>query len=542
MCELKMSVLKKKVCVLLVLFSIGFIYSVKAQDYVETYELFDTPTGLSPIHCWYGVGQSPDGLVYIAGSDHKTNSALYQFNPVTKKLKYCGDAVKAATEAGNLGFNETFEKFHCRPTYIDGKVYVASTNYSKFNDGYKEERGYHWFAYDVAQDTFIDVSAVESNGVAAKKVQSVQILADTVRKKVFAMGIPTANIYELDITTGLTKDFGTPTFDFPDEYPEITSYPWIGADGKLYFTLDAPSLDPIYRHVYYLDPETGLYGEKTNWKLTVGRWNPSEYYTQHTPYRLKIGAWNNDGSMCYMSTNFGDIHLYDAVKDTFSYVGTLDWGGYYADNATKNNYQIYTRTMHLSSDESMIYFVNDKKTGDEDYLILEFDLQTKKTKALVNTLDLGSEFNERDRHGGNDIWDVEGCFYFVSFTWASDKGNTTITRFNPENYKLANNIPVEEETTTLSIVDNELKNSLCFPNPFSASTTFTYEVKQANNVSLRVFSTSGQEVDVLVDEFRTTGVYTLSWQPNLPAGTYIYQLQIGANKSEIETGKLILKK
>jgi hypothetical protein len=81
---------------------VGFVCTLSAQDYVDTYELFDTPNELSPIHCWYGVGQSPDGLVYIAGSDHKTNSALYQFNPTTKDLKFCGDAVSAATEANNL--------------------------------------------------------------------------------------------------------------------------------------------------------------------------------------------------------------------------------------------------------------------------------------------------------------------------------------------------------------------------------------------------------------------------------------------------------
>ena len=79
--------------------SLGIANPLLSQDFIESYSLFDTPNGLQPLQCWYGVGQSPDGMVYVAGSDHVTNSALYQFNPRTKLLKFCGDAVSAAQAA-----------------------------------------------------------------------------------------------------------------------------------------------------------------------------------------------------------------------------------------------------------------------------------------------------------------------------------------------------------------------------------------------------------------------------------------------------------
>jgi hypothetical protein len=47
-----------------------------SQDFIESFELFDTPNCLSPIYCWHGLGISPDGIVYIAASDHVFNSAL----------------------------------------------------------------------------------------------------------------------------------------------------------------------------------------------------------------------------------------------------------------------------------------------------------------------------------------------------------------------------------------------------------------------------------------------------------------------------------
>lgn len=37
---------------------VAFVCPLSTQDYVDSYELFDSPIGLSPIHCWYGGGNS----------------------------------------------------------------------------------------------------------------------------------------------------------------------------------------------------------------------------------------------------------------------------------------------------------------------------------------------------------------------------------------------------------------------------------------------------------------------------------------------------
>ena len=522
--------------IIIVLLSLGITNPLFSQDYIESYSLFDTPNGLQPLQCWYGVGQSPDGMVYVAGSDHVTNSALYQFNPKTKLLKFCGDAVSAAQAADNLEPGEAFEKFHCRPVYMDGKVYVASTEYSNFDDGYLSTRGFHWFAYDVAADTFIDVSAIEENGIAAAHAQAVQIVADTARKKIYAMGLPTAHIYELDVNTGLTKDYGRPPFDFPDDYPALATYPWIGSDGRLYFNLDHMSLDSIYNHIYYLDRDSG-YGVMSDWNVTVGRWNPSAFTQHGTPWRLKIGAWTKDKERCYIATNFGDIHVYDATQHTWNFVGTLDWG----DNWDYYSYQVYTRTMHLNDDESKLYFINDKRGITPGYFIIEFDLATKTSKILAKLNDLGSEFNGCNVHGGNDIWDEDGYFYFVSFGGGD---NVLLSRFNPEMYKQTTN--VENSYTLANITTLQLGQN--HPNPFDIETTIPYYLPRSGNVVLKIYNLSGQEIETLVNGYETAGEHGITWRPKgLAGGIFYYRLQAedpSANAGQVfsETKKLIFQK
>lgn len=67
-----------------------------------------------------------------------------------------------------------------------------------------------------------------------------------------------------------------------------------------------------------------------------------------------------------------------------------------------------------------------------------------------------------------------------------------------------------------------------YPNPFNPSTTIQYHVKQGDHIKLRVFNSLGQEVAILVDEFKNPGTYTSSWDANgLASGTYYYRLEVG---------------
>jgi photosystem II stability/assembly factor-like uncharacterized protein len=67
-----------------------------------------------------------------------------------------------------------------------------------------------------------------------------------------------------------------------------------------------------------------------------------------------------------------------------------------------------------------------------------------------------------------------------------------------------------------------------YPNPFNPSTKITYSIPKAGFVSLKIYNMLGQEVAVLVDEYKTPGVYTKEFNAsNLSSGVYYYGLISG---------------
>ncbi len=67
-----------------------------------------------------------------------------------------------------------------------------------------------------------------------------------------------------------------------------------------------------------------------------------------------------------------------------------------------------------------------------------------------------------------------------------------------------------------------------YPNPFNPSTTIQYHVKVSDNVKLKVYNELGQQVETLVNEFKTPGTYSLKWDAEgLASGTYYYRLEVG---------------
>ncbi|MBI4549251.1 MAG: T9SS type A sorting domain-containing protein, partial [Ignavibacteriae bacterium] len=64
-----------------------------------------------------------------------------------------------------------------------------------------------------------------------------------------------------------------------------------------------------------------------------------------------------------------------------------------------------------------------------------------------------------------------------------------------------------------------------YPNPFNAVTEIKYQIPENSYVILKVFNVLGQEVATLVNEKKTSGQYTVSWDAsNQPSGVYFYRL------------------
>jgi hypothetical protein len=79
-----------------------------------------------------------------------------------------------------------------------------------------------------------------------------------------------------------------------------------------------------------------------------------------------------------------------------------------------------------------------------------------------------------------------------------------------------------------------------YPNPFNPSTTFSFSIKEASAVSIKVFDVVGREVAVLVNERMPAGAYTRTWNAHgLTSGIYFYRIH---SSSFTETKRMMLLK
>lgn len=64
-----------------------------------------------------------------------------------------------------------------------------------------------------------------------------------------------------------------------------------------------------------------------------------------------------------------------------------------------------------------------------------------------------------------------------------------------------------------------------YPNPFNSSTIIRYGVTNTSMVTIHIYNTIGEEIDVLNEGLKETGFYNVHWQAkDLPTGVYFYSL------------------
>jgi hypothetical protein len=64
-----------------------------------------------------------------------------------------------------------------------------------------------------------------------------------------------------------------------------------------------------------------------------------------------------------------------------------------------------------------------------------------------------------------------------------------------------------------------------YPNPFNPVTTIKYGIPQSVFVKISVYNILGQEVAILVNEYKEAGYYNVGFDgSNLASGIYIYKI------------------
>jgi hypothetical protein len=378
-------------------------------DGIWYWTLPNTPNGLRPVQSWSGAGSTPDGEIFVAGEDHETNSALYRLRD-DQVLRYVGDARSASQVRNNWMPGEVAEKFHNRPTLVGDRVYVASLSHTTWAD-YLTRRGFHWYAYDVTDRRFLDLSASQPGGVGAKRGGIKTIAADPSRQLIYGAINPTGEIYRYHIDSGRSERIGRPDYKRPDVYPG--GFMWVDSRGRLYFSAGndeekhygAPYDPKIFNHIRYYDPAKG-FGEMPNWRL-------------HNQRAIDAGKCFPKERVCYLSDNVGHIYKFEEAGPTWRYLGSIG-----QDSIVKTNWN-YTWVFHVTSDKKKAYIVT--RLGD----FYDFDLGAGRATFLANLKKMEPELATKDFLGGWDAWDAKGRFFFSAFNNLPSAVNTVLVAIDP---------------------------------------------------------------------------------------------------------------
>jgi hypothetical protein len=403
---------------------LGFVFSSSTEkveigrrgklDGVWLWTLPDTPNGLRPTQSWHATGSSPEGDIYIAGMDHITNAALYRLKRQTGELRFVGDARAASEAVKNWMPGETAQKFHTRPLWHNGKVYVATMDHSTLDGKYLTRRGFHWYAYDPASNNFADLSAREPGGSAVAHGNVVTLASDPVRNLVYGAGVPTGEIYRYDVAQSRTDNVGRPR-SYDQSYVYTGRVMWVDSRGRLYFTASNSNNPAVHGHVHFYDPETG-FGERNDWRLQKGQ-------------ALEVGQCLVHGKLCFFSDDKGHVYRFDDDGPSWTYLGQIE----------TNQQGAYIWLFHVTADLNKIYTATSTSPQRSDFTSLfEFDLRSGKSQRLCSLTGLDPALRDLNIHTGYDAWDFEGRFYFASFNGQPDQP-VVLTRVDPARLKAALN-------------------------------------------------------------------------------------------------------
>jgi hypothetical protein len=382
-----------------------------AIDGLWYWRLPDTPNGLRPNQSWSGPGTAPNGDVYIAGMDHETNAALYRLR--YGRLRYVGDARAASEAAGNWRLGEVAEKFHTRPTWYGGRVYVATQNSAGHNEGYLEKRGFKWYAYRARNERFRELSAAEPGGSGLPHGGLITQAIDGVDGLIYGAVHPTGELVRYDIEAGLTRRLGRPDYGRPYVYPG--RFMWVDSRGRLWFTAGNAELeyygapyDPaIFNHVRYYDPLTG-FGEMPGWSL-------------HDQRAIDNGQCFPENGVCYLSDNAGHVYRFAEDPPSWHYVGSIG-------DVLTSRYD-FVWVFHVAPNQKTAYLLTTRT------LLFELDLASGEPTLIADLSMLDPMFEGDKSFYGAGAWSRER-FYFAAFD-NGPKDSVYLTAIDPERLKQA---------------------------------------------------------------------------------------------------------
>jgi hypothetical protein len=405
------------------------------MDGVRSWNLPNAPSGTRPDQAWHSVGSAPDGDIYISGHDHATNSMLYRLNQRDDSLSWVGDARTASQDAKNWKDGETCQKYHVRPIYYNGKVYVASLDRSTLDDAWLSTRGFHWYAYDLVAKTFNDLSVSEPDGIGASHIQLVTIQIDPKRGVMYGASIPECKIVSNDIGKKKTTVLGRPSQWSAQKYVYSNRCMFVDSRGRLYFSAGND------RAQWNLGENKNVFNKMFFWDSANGFGELAAFPLQGAN-SIEVGQWNRDHTKWYCSSDQGHLYCFTDATATWEFLG-------------RPNFDIGPKVWSLwvSPDGEKLYVGR----GEGGSVIVEYDLATKTARDLCSIPEVDASAGSTAFMTGYDSWDRNGNLYVADFSM-NDGRNVILTRINPVKIKVAKKMLPElvQVTVTSNAANSEL--------------------------------------------------------------------------------------
>ena len=103
--------------------------------------------------------------------------------------------------------------------------------------------------------------------------------------------------------------------------------------------------------------------------------------------------------------------------------------------------------------------------------------------------------------------------------------------------KLGGTVSVDDLKSEIPTVYSLSNN---YPNPFNPTTTINFSIPEQSNVKVIIYDALGNQLDVIADEVKSAGTYSVKWNAtNYASGIYFYKLEAG---SFVQVLKMILMK
>jgi chitinase len=230
----------------------------------------------------------------------------------------------------------------------------------------------------------------------------------------------------------------------------------------------------------------------------------------------------------YVDTHDSD-NVYESIEEVEQTVGPP---------SKRFSYLEHTWTIDVTGGVSVVFYVEAYKTAspDGDNFVFAYSTDNDNFTTMVTV----SKTSDDDSYQSYELPGLlSGTVYIrVTDTDHSKGARDLDTIFIDHMY-------IESETLGKKTVDTPMapvKFSLLqnYPNPFNPTTSISYTVPEAGNVSLVVYDVMGRQVKTLVDGYRAAGEYKNVWNAvdesgaQMASGVYYAQLRAGSNLQVIK--------